>query len=349
MQEGEGDEQNQKNGSGSKAADKGKCQGDEDITDSKTDSLKQDQYWTKLAERTVQCHVELIAEPESEQKLKEILDMTALREIAGTPGSDYIAILVDQKQSGESITAPHIRCTPFNRKRVMKLLGAVVKSRGIPGIEGENQEVPLKDGDVLMFLDTGKSGVQSRMASLVKQVCGRTCKKQVMVAFSEESVTARKMRVRGVATVDQSEGLTLMTSSQFSVPEKKREHYQGSNRGSVLAWVKLPKWESCWKLTFGDKKTLYGKARVPVGGTSVDVDADEDEEEMEGGEDKAAILPMAVDASGHLYIPKTRNNDNMEPVSFWSMPVAFYKELIGSYCCKGVYDLFAGAHFLQNV
>lgn len=340
--------QNQQNGAvNGSAADKG--QGDDAMTEKNDESLKQDQYWNKLAERTVQCHVELIAEPDSEQKLKEILDKTALRDSTGTPGSDYIAILVDQKQSGESITAPHIRCTPFNRKRMVKLLGAVVKSRGVPGCEGENQEVPLKDGDVLMFLDTGKSGVQTRMANVVKQVCGRTCKKNVTVAFSEESVAARKMRVRGVATVDQSEGLTLMTSSQFSVPEKKREHYQGSNRGSVLAWVKLPKWESCWKLSFGEKKTLYGKARVPVGGTSVDVDDENEDEELEGGDGSGTILPMAIDASGHLYIPKTRNNDNIEPVTFWSMPVAFYKELLASYCCKGVYDLFAGGFFVQNV
>lgn len=81
------------------------------------------------------------------------------------------------------------------------------------------------------------------MNAVVKQLCGKVSKKQVMVAYSEESVAARKMRVRGVATVEQSECLSLMTSGQFAVPEKKRSHYQGSNRGNILAWVKLPKWE----------------------------------------------------------------------------------------------------------
>ena len=156
-----------------------------------------------------------------------------------------------------------------------------------------------------------------------KTLCGKLNKKVVTVAYSEESVTSRKMRVRGVATVEQSEGLTLFTSGQFSVPEKKREHYQGSNRGNLLAWVKLPNWEQCWKLRFEKKKALYGKARVPVGGTSVDAD-DEDGEEEEVTE-AGAIVPMAIDASGNLYIPKNRNNDNVEPVSFWSMPIQFFK------------------------
>ena len=285
-------------------------------------------------------HCELIAEPDSEQKLKEVLDKTALANTHGTPGSDYIAILLDQKQAGEPITAPHVRCTPFNRKRVNKMLAAILRSRSGSLGDVDAEVLPMHDGDVLMFLDGGQPGVQGRMASVGKALCGKLNKKVVTVAYSEESVTSRKMRVRGVATVEQSEGLTLFTSGQFSVPEKKREHYQGSNRGNLLAWVKLPKWEQCWKLSFEKKKALYGKARVPVGGTSVDAD-DEDGEEEEVTE-AGAIVPMAIDASGNLYIPKNRNNDNVEPVSFWSMPIQFFKEIFSSYHCKGVYDMSAG-------
>ena len=272
--------------------------------------------------------------------MKEILDKTALAKNFGTPGQEYVAILMDQKLSGEPITAPHVRSAPFNRKRTGKLLAAVLRSRASHLGEADQEVLPMIDGDVMMFLDGGKPGVQNRMGSLNKALCGKLCKKVVTVAYSEESVTARKMRVRGVATIEQSEGLTLWTNGQFQVPDKKREFYQGSNRGNLLAWVKLPKWETCWKLTFADKKSLYGKARVPVGGQSVDVDDDEAEEEEPG--DGGAIIPMAIDASGHLYIPKTRNNDNMEPVAFWSMPVQFFKEVFGSYHCKGVYDLAAG-------
>lgn len=98
--------------------------------DEKEASPSQDQYWRKLAERTVQSHCELVAEPESEQKLTQILGKTALQDTHGTPGSDYIAVLVDKKQSGEPITAPHLRTPPFNKKRMTKLLGAVLKARG---------------------------------------------------------------------------------------------------------------------------------------------------------------------------------------------------------------------------
>lgn len=96
----------------------------------------------------------------------------------------------------------------------------------------------------------------------------------------------------------------------------------------------------CWKLSFGDKKALYGKARVAVGGASVDDDGGEEEEVDESN--TSAIIPMAIDPSGHLHIPKNRSNDNMEPVAFWSLPIPFYREVYSSYCCRGIYDLAAG-------
>eukprot|EP00435_Cladocopium_sp_Y103_P068515 s17_g31.t1 len=181
-----GGEKQDSNNDGNEAA-KPKTNIDDEQKDASGNS-SQDQYWRKLAERTVQSHCELVAEPDSEQKLKEILDKTALRESCGTPGSDYIAILMDQKQFGESVTAPHLRCASFNKKRVTKLLGAVLKSRNMAPADAE-VELPLKDGDVLMFLDNGKMGVLK---------CVDACPRSQL---SSPSVKPRSLRAKCVYVV----------------------------------------------------------------------------------------------------------------------------------------------------
>ena len=47
-----------------------------------------------------------------------------------------------------------------------------------------------------------------------------------------------------------------------------RLNYSGTNRGDTIYGVKLPSYDSdtTWQLTFGQKKQLFGKHRVSVGG-----------------------------------------------------------------------------------
>ena len=47
-----------------------------------------------------------------------------------------------------------------------------------------------------------------------------------------------------------------------------RLNYDGTNRGDTIYGVKLPSYDSdtTWQLTFGQKKQLFGKHRVSVGG-----------------------------------------------------------------------------------
>ena len=54
------------------------------------------------------------------------------------------------------------------------------------------------------------------------------------------------------------------------LPCTARLHYSGSNRGDTIYGVKMPSFDSenVWKLSFGDKKKLYAKHRVAVGGAS---------------------------------------------------------------------------------
>lgn len=55
-------------------------------------------------------------------------------------------------------------------------------------------------------------------------------------------------------------------------------HFQGYNTGTVISSVLLPAASAVWTMSFADKKLLYGKLRVAVGGNSGEND-DEDEED----------------------------------------------------------------------
>ena len=305
----------------------------------------EDKKWRTLAERTVASFCELIAEPESEQKLTEILAKCGARSVQGHPGQDCVAVAFDPKLMGEPVTAPHIRTTPLGKpqkKRLTKLLGAVVKSR----LSDSSVDASLLEGDVLMTLDAGKAGLTNKVAAVGRQVCGgaKLQKKSVTVATSEESLCSRKCRVRGVAALSQTEQLTFFANQTFTVPDKPRKFYQGTNRGSLIAFVKLPKWEAAetWKCTFDDKKAMYGKLRVAVGGKSTDDKDKSDGSSDDIDETTEVVVPPSVDASGNLYMPKARHGCNLEPVAFWSMPLTFYKELLTSYNIMAMYDLTAG-------
>ena len=305
-----------------------------------------DEMWNKLAERTVASYVELIAEPESEAKLTEILLKAGAKSVVGHSGLDHVAIMLDPKTMGEPITAPHLRCTPLGKnqkKRVIKIISAIVKSRSPDGC-GAVEGLTLADGDVILTLDGGRPGLVGKVAALTRGIVGKLQRKYVTICLDEKALAKRKSRVRGVASLNQTETLCLLASQSFNVPETDRKYYQGTNRGSALAWVQLTPWESgdTWKESFQVKKQYYGKTRVAVGGKSTEGDkksGSEDEEEDEL--DSEVVVPPAVDSSGNLFMPKNRNNCNLEPVCFWSMPVLFYKELVSSYNLQALYDVNA--------
>ena len=63
----------------------------------------------------------------------------------------------------------------------------------------------------------------------------------------------------------------------FCASESARTHFTGTNRGDVVAMVRLPDYEAetTWKLPVMDKRSLYSHHRVAVGGSCPD-----------GGEDR---------------------------------------------------------------
>lgn len=138
-------------------------------------------------------------------------------------------------------------------------------------------------------------------------------RKSIYVVMSEDSVRARRYLVRGTASLDQVEVMHMLSSAAISLPERAGKHFPGTNKGTVLGPVLLPESTSGLQATVKAKRNIYGKRnRIAVGGKSTE---------------------------GKL---EKRNDTDVEPLFWWTMPAEFYEELIHRYFIKNVIDLTPG-------
>ena len=99
--------------------------------------------------------------------------------------------------------------------------------------------------------------------------------KTLYVSFDEDSLNARKDRDRslGALSVSQVQRYYFITHSDgLRIPFKKRLHFPGSNKGESIYGVKAPLWSDnsvTWTLTYAEKKELYGRNRIAVGGANI--------------------------------------------------------------------------------
>ena len=292
----------------------------------------EDDPWKQFAERMVDTYVTLLSDENmTETQLAQSLKGLDIAHTRGKPGTDYVGIWFDPKLASETVTAPHIRVPPLRKERLWKLCHAVRKSR----VDPDEVQAPLglRLGDVFITTDAGKPGNKRKLHFAWKdsdKKAGIT--KSFQIIYDENSVKKRKIRSKGVGTLQQSEGLYFTAKDSLALPEINHKHYTGSNKGTVISFVKLPDYVDTWSLPFGEKKKVYGSQRVAVGGKTEKDDDDSDDRE---GEDEAPddIPPTVADhllaASGADVPPAMdRTNDRIEPMSYHAMPREFYEDLL---------------------
>ena len=102
--------------------------------------------------------------------------------------------------------------------------------------------------------------------------------------WDEKAIRQNKNRNKG-AQVTQLEKLHVLTAEDLCLCYKKRQHFNGTSHGDCIGPIVAPDWEAThfnksfkpfngtqdeketWRMSYNDKKTLYGPAnRVAVGG-----------------------------------------------------------------------------------
>ena len=267
-----------------------------------------------------------------EGDLIAVLTACALKDMAAAQGNHYVAAILDVKAMTEPNSKPHKRAAACQKDQVQKLMGAWLQARATRPNE-------MRDGDVAIVLDGGKLGNRAKLLKPFREFTGNSTKfssKTVTVIYDEGSVKEKKTRIKGVSGVRQEEHMHLVSRVAFDCPERKRKHVAGSNRGSSLAFVKLPSWVSCWKLPFETKRKAYGKHRVDCGGKADSAGDDDTDDDGECDD----FPPCFLD--GALQRPMARAPKNLEPFCYHSLPLEFYEEVFTSYYINDVYDLSPG-------
>ena len=294
---------------------------------------EKEQYWRDYAERIVRTYVCLIPELPTEVQLAAAITdkLKSFGNLEGVPGREYCAVMFNTRGAAESITKPHVRVAPVRKERITKLLSSFLKSRG-------SEDGILLPGDMAIFFDGGKHGNKTKFSSMLKDSRGKktwqSCKTHAIM-YGEDSLKLRRSRVRGVGTLKHIEHVQVFTSGPLDLPERRRKHYPGSNKSDGLAFVHLTPWDRLWCLEFEHKKSLYGRQRVAVGGSTPG-----EEEDGEDGEDEAEDGPEEIPPNiGTSGSQTTRDAANMEPVCYQSLPQQLFEEIKHSLCLKLLVDL----------
>ncbi|CAE7516972.1 unnamed protein product [Symbiodinium sp. CCMP2592] len=253
-------------------------------------------------ERQVKHFIKLVTNPDSDtpDKLQELLDGTcatmALR------GNSKAVLLFDRKCAGEASATPHSRLPPFQQKQLRMLVQAWHGARSDASLEDD----PL---GVVLVLDGMRPGLDGSIGTCFAQKTGNKHIQKVKVPFTltydQDALEARKCVVRGF--VPQSETMYCYSTEMLELPTKKRLHFQGNNKGSLLGPIVMNRHEESWRLSPADRTNVLGSAcKVLVGG------ADQQR------------------------TPKPVFDDGKDPICWHSPPDKFYAEVIHSWCVGAI-------------
>jgi len=188
-------------------------------------------------------------------------------------------------------------------------------------------------------MDGGKTGNHKKLLSWIK---AKAITKKVHLFYEFESMKQRKTQCRGVASINQNEMLLISSVAPLRLPEINFTHCPGSNKGSGVGPIKVQPYNECWCLRFEQKKELYGKMRLPVGGT-VEEDGEEssgeDDEEEDAPPEVVGLLEESSNGTQKKGEKRERGDKNIEPVTYHSVPPTLFHDFIKCYGVENIFDM----------
>ena len=85
------------------------------------------------------------------------------------------------------------------------------------------------------------------------------CHKEILIGLNEDSVRARRIRMKSNTPLKTSSRLHVITNASVekTIADKKYEDYHGSTRNDMLSLVVLPPYELAWNLPLKEKIAVY--------------------------------------------------------------------------------------------
>ena len=186
----------------------------------------------------------------------------------------------------------------------------------------------IHDKFAFFMMDGCRHGNESTLISAFKKKSGSKAMQKdnhlLYFAYEQKSLEERRERIRTM--LDQVEFCHVVTKDSLVLPELDRLEFPGTTWGNHIGPIILPPRSSLWSLPLREKKLLYGQgARIDVGGRTPGL-SEEDARKM-----------------------KKRQDDDIEPVCYHSIPKKLLSELTHSLNIKAWINLVGNDGTLEEV
>ena len=285
--------------------------------------------YEKQAQARVGDATEWLVESPTVKGMAEAIRNTEFGKIRGQGDEDgrYVLISYQPKIAAEPTSMPHLRIPPLRNspslpggQRYKKMIQAVIQSRQ-PADSGECG-VALHHGDCFVVGDAERHGNTTALMSVFCTDEGahlQKVTKTLYCHYSEENLHRRRDTVRGNLSMEQTEHFHYVTANGLATNKRQRLHVpKSTTAGTSIGPMPLPDWKNTdetWALTFKDKKTLYGDARILPSGRP------------EGDGDLVG--------SGEKRVSHVRKDADVEPVTYNGLHRELLEELVHQVGSKG--------------
>ncbi|CAK0907563.1 unnamed protein product [Prorocentrum cordatum] len=254
------------------------------------------EHWNRAARKLSRDWSKIFAPKDSE---KEFIEEIASSEMGCGKGALAGLTLIHYNADlcGGSDHAPSTRPCNFQKKACDRA-GALGESKSKKK-DDEDCAGEAGGGEHDDEVDIGEGSTAQRLAP-----------RKIIVVKGEKSVRERKVLSRGAASIKQTVGMQLASTSALSLPERQSLNYSGTNKGTFIGPVALRPLPEEWSTTVANKKKMLGEFRIRAGGKTE-------------GDTK-------------------RLDTDIEPVRYLAFPPELCAELLHRYYVVNVIDLTPG-------
>lgn len=267
-----------------------------------------------------------------------------LKDVSGT-SSSFVAFVWDQPCAGESMTAPHLRMAPFKLHMLNAYATGCLQARS-----GNSEDLSIQKGDMFLFADGGLRGLQNRFTRALVDKPEKAANKDavkkrkiVTIGYEQDSLQERRGTIRGY--VPQLENFVVVArgDDMASMPLRKRRRFaeaSKTNKGTLLAPVRVPTYEEIWTLKWEVKRQALGSHRMAVGGVTEKADPDEGEDD---DIDEDELPPTLQEVTDKKAKKRKSRFEGEEPVYYQSLKSPqLWEEAINSFCIGHIVLFTAG-------
>lgn len=231
-------------------------------------------------------------------KTQQLLEGTVIKKMPVK--AKFWCVWYDTKTAGESSAQPHCRPPPYQKATFKKHLHAALAAH----------ELTEMDEKVLVMCMDGFRSLESAISKDIVKADGDPMTKSrtsYQIAYDERALRKRKCLNRGL--VSQVEGLHVYSAENLVVSDRDRLTYAGSTHGSLIGPVEVAMYQDGFLVSKEVKEKMLGEhGKILAGGAC----------------SQKSELPSEIGAK--------------LPCSYYSLPEAFYAEVLHSFEIGGVYD-----------